>query len=93
VKARLHSYRQIIDYDERYLRDNEELLAKLTVPVHIVWGEQDGWIPAELARRLHTLIPHSTLRTVPGSNHLIQFDAPERLMYEVTSWLDRVSGM
>ena len=85
-------YRQIIDYDERYLRENEDLLAKLTVPVHIVWGEQDGWIPAERAGRLHTLIPHSTLCTVPGSNHLIQFDAPERLMHEVTSWLNRVSA-
>ena len=85
-------YRQIIDYDERYLRENEDLLAKLTVPVHIVWGEQDRWIAAERADRLHTLIRHSTLCTVPGSNHLIQFDAPERLMYEVTSWLNRVSA-
>jgi pimeloyl-ACP methyl ester carboxylesterase len=85
-------YRQIVDYDERYLRDNEELLAKLTVPVHIVWGEQDAWIPVERAHRLHALIGHSTLRTVPDGNHLIHFDAPERLMYEMTSWLDRLSG-
>ena len=85
-------YRQIVDYDERYLRDNEELLANLTVPVHIVWGEQDAWIPVERAHRLHALIPHSTLRTVPGGNHLIHYDAPERLTYEVTAWLDRVSG-
>jgi pimeloyl-ACP methyl ester carboxylesterase len=84
-------YRQIVDYDERYLRENEELLAKLAVPVHIVWGEQDAWIPVERAHRLHALIPHSTLRTVPGGNHLIHYDAPERLMYEVASWLDRVS--
>jgi pimeloyl-ACP methyl ester carboxylesterase len=84
-------YRQIVDYDERYLRENEELLAKATVPVHIVWGEQDRWIPVERADRLHALISRSTLCKVPGSNHLIQFDAPERLMYEVTSWLDRVS--
>jgi pimeloyl-ACP methyl ester carboxylesterase len=82
-------YRQIVDYDESYLRVNEELLARLAVPVHIVWGEQDGWIPVERAHRLQKLIPHSTLCTVPASNHLIQFDAPERLMYEVTSWLDR----
>ena len=85
-------YRQIIDYDERYLRDNEASLAKLAVPVHIVWGEQDAWIPVERAHRLHALIPHSTMRTVPGSNHLIHYDAPERLMYEVASWLDRLSG-
>lgn len=85
-------YRQIIDYDEVYLRENEELLANLDVPVHIVWGEQDAWIPVERADRLHELIPHSTVSTVAGSNHLIQLDAPERLMYEVTSWLDRVAG-
>lgn len=84
-------YRQIVDYDERYLRENEELLANMTVPVHIVWGDQDAWIPVERADRLHNLIPHSTVRKVPGSNHLIQFDAPEQLMYEVASWLDRAS--
>jgi pimeloyl-ACP methyl ester carboxylesterase len=84
-------YRQIIDYDERYLRDNEASLVKIAVPVHIIWGEQDAWIPVERADRLRALIPHSTLRTVPGSNHLIQYDAPERLMYELTSWLDRRS--
>jgi pimeloyl-ACP methyl ester carboxylesterase len=84
-------YRQIIDYDESYLRDNEDRLWALTIPVHIVWGEDDAWIPVERADRLHALIPHSTLRTVPASNHLIHYDAPARLMYEVTSWLDRVS--
>jgi pimeloyl-ACP methyl ester carboxylesterase len=84
-------YRQIIDYDESYLRDNEDRLSALTIPVHIVWGEDDAWIPVERADRLHALIPHSTLRTVPASNHLIHYDAPARLMYEVTSWLDRVS--
>jgi pimeloyl-ACP methyl ester carboxylesterase len=62
------------------------------VPVHIVWGQQDAWIPVERAHRLHELIPRSTMRTVPGGNHLIHYDAPERLMYEVASWLDRISG-
>jgi pimeloyl-ACP methyl ester carboxylesterase len=75
-------YRQIIDYDESYLRDNEDRLSALTIPVHIVWGEDDAWIPVERADRLHALIPHSTLRTVPASNHLIHYDAPARLMNE-----------
>jgi pimeloyl-ACP methyl ester carboxylesterase len=86
-------YRQIIDYDERYLRDNEDRLPALAIPVHIVWGEEDAWIPVKQAERLHALIPHSTLRTVKDSNHLIHFDAPAQLMYEVTSWLDRCSVM
>lgn len=86
-------YRQIIDYDERYLRDNEDRLPALTIPVHIVWGEQDAWIPVKQAERLHALIPHSTLRTVGDSNHLIHFDAPAQLMYEATSWLDRCAAM
>ena len=86
-------YRQIIDYDERYLRDNEDRLQALTIPVHIVWGDQDAWIPVKQAERLHALIPHSTLRTVADSNHLIHFDAPAQLMYEATSWLDRCAAM
>jgi pimeloyl-ACP methyl ester carboxylesterase len=85
-------YQQIVDYDERFLRENEALLAKLTVPVHIVWGERDAWIPVERAHRLQALVPHSTVRTVPGSNHLIHYDAPEELTFEVASWLERQTG-
>ncbi|MBB5911609.1 pimeloyl-ACP methyl ester carboxylesterase [Nocardia transvalensis] len=81
-------YRQIAHYDEKFLRDNESRAPAIDIPVHIVWGEQDAWIPTDLAHRLHTLIPASTLRLIPEANHLIHYDQPVALMHEVRSWLD-----
>ncbi|WP_024806482.1 alpha/beta fold hydrolase [Nocardia sp. BMG51109] len=81
-------YRQIAQYDEKFLRDNENRAGEIDIPVHIVWGEQDAWIPPDRAHRLQQLIPGSTARLVPGANHLIHYDQPVALMHEVRSWLD-----
>jgi pimeloyl-ACP methyl ester carboxylesterase len=82
-------YRQIADFDERFLRENEARLGDIGIPVHIVWGADDPWIPAERAGQLHRLIPGATLGLVPGAGHLIHYDAPAALMDQVRSWLDR----
>jgi pimeloyl-ACP methyl ester carboxylesterase len=81
-------YRQITDYDERFLRENEQRLANLAIPVRIIWGADDAWIPADLAHKLHGLIPQATLALVPGAGHLIHYDAPASLMNEIRAWLD-----
>jgi pimeloyl-ACP methyl ester carboxylesterase len=81
-------YRQIADYDERFLQENEQRLADLAIPVRIVWGADDAWIPADRAHKLHGLIPQATLALVPGAGHLIHYDAPASLMNEIRAWLD-----
>jgi len=81
-------YRQIADYDERFLRENEQRLANLTIPVRIIWGADDAWIPADRAHKLHGLIPQATLALVPGAGHLIHYDTPASLMNEIRAWLD-----
>jgi pimeloyl-ACP methyl ester carboxylesterase len=81
-------YRQIADYDERYLADNEQRLGDIAAPVRIVWGAEDTWISTDLAHELHRLVPDAALRLVPGAGHLIHHDAPVALMDEVRTWLD-----
>jgi pimeloyl-ACP methyl ester carboxylesterase len=81
-------YRQIAHYDEKFLHDNENRASSMSIPVHIVWGEQDGWIPTDIAHRLHQLIPGATLTLVPSSGHLMHYDEPVALMHELRSWLD-----
>jgi pimeloyl-ACP methyl ester carboxylesterase len=58
------------------------------MPVRIVWGQEDGWVPTDLAKRFEGLIPGATLSLVPGSGHLIRYDAPAALMNEIRAWLD-----
>ncbi|QPP07968.1 alpha/beta hydrolase [Streptomyces bathyalis] len=81
-------YRQIAEYDEQFLHENEKRLDNLTIPVRVVWGTQDSWIPPEIAHRLHALITESTLALVPDAGHLIHYDEPAALMDEIRAWLD-----
>ncbi|MFB6722251.1 alpha/beta fold hydrolase [Kribbella sp. NPDC056345] len=82
-------YRQITQYDERYLVDNEGRLGELTLPVHVVWGREDSWIPRQTGQRLAALIPGAEFTEVPDAGHLIQYDNPVVLANLIRSWLSR----
>jgi len=86
-KGRAAFYRQIAQADERYTHELEPHLASISAPTHIIWGEDDTWIPADRARRLQESIPGSTLTVIPEAGHLIQLDAPVALMADLQRWL------
>ncbi|MEU6714985.1 alpha/beta hydrolase [Nonomuraea sp. NPDC046802] len=83
-------YRQIADYDESFLEENERRLGDIDIPVRILWGEQDAWLPAEVAGRLRSLIPGARLSLIGEAGHLVQYDTPVVLMDEVRTWLSAV---
>jgi pimeloyl-ACP methyl ester carboxylesterase len=80
-------YKQIADYDERFLRENEENLGRIEIPVRILWGTDDAWIPVGIAHKLHGSIPDSSLSLIEGAGHLMQYDAPVPLADEIRAWL------
>jgi pimeloyl-ACP methyl ester carboxylesterase len=80
-------YRQIAQADQRYTDEIEPLYGRMNLPVLVVWGTEDRWIPAGQGRRLADLIPGADLRLVPEAGHLIQLDAPEALMGILQRWL------
>jgi len=81
-------YRQIEDYDLALLDENERALPALDVPVRVLWGAEDTWIPIETGRRLAGLIPGATLTEVPDAGHLVQYDAPVALASALGGWLE-----
>jgi len=83
-------YRQIAAYDERYLTENEVLLHRIRIPVRVLWGEEDTWIPAATGERLTAGIRGAAFALVHGAGHLIQLDAPVALATELRSWLTRL---
>ena len=83
-------YRQIAQADERYTDDFAELLATIDLPVLVVWGREDTWIPVDRADRLAGMVPGSRLRVIDGAGHLVQLDQPTALAVTLTEWL--VSG-
>jgi pimeloyl-ACP methyl ester carboxylesterase len=67
-----------------HLRENdtaefEPLLPSITVPVRIVWGENDAWLPPATAGRLHALIPTSDLTLLPDTGHFAMEDSPQEV--------------
>ncbi|HWV77576.1 MAG TPA: alpha/beta fold hydrolase [Isoptericola sp.] len=80
-------YRQVAQADERYTAELEPLLGALDVPVRVLWGEEDSWIPPDRARRLADAVPGADVRLLPGAGHLVQLDAPVALGIELQRWL------
>ena len=65
------------------------------LPVKIIWGKEDKWVPCEAANKLKDLIGgKSEVVIVEEAGHLIQLDQPERLIAEILMFVretDRVS--
>jgi pimeloyl-ACP methyl ester carboxylesterase len=68
-------FRSIRAIDGIGLSGREPDLARLEIPVMILWGEDDAFMPVAAAERLSEAIPTSTLGLVPGCGHLLFEDA------------------
>lgn len=85
-------YRQIAAYDEHYLAENETLLDRIDIPVTVLWGVEDTWIPPATGERLAAGIRGATFSRIEQAGHLIHLDAPVALATQLRSWLTPVSG-
>lgn len=54
-------------------------LARLDLPVRIVWGAADRYLPAGTPARLQATFPRATLHRLETAGHLVPIDEPERL--------------
>lgn len=69
--------RVIASLDGEGLVGLEPRLAELEIPALVLWGEDDRFIPAEIAERLGDALPMATIALLPGCGHLVLDDAPE----------------
>ncbi len=53
-------------------------LHRVTVPVKIVWGENDTILPVAYARAFQKLMPHAELEIIPTCGHLPQAEKADR---------------
>ena len=81
-------YRQIAAADQRYTDDIEPYYPEVDMPVLVVWGQQDTWIPVDRAHLLGELIPQAKTYLVEDAGHLIHLDQPAALATCLTQWLD-----
>ena len=72
-------FRGIDAADGLGLTGREDELATLSCPTLILWGEEDPYLPVEVAERLNDAIPTSSLAVLPGCSYLLPEDAPETI--------------
>ncbi len=80
---------QVRNYDSSSTEQVVPELAKLTMPVRLLWGAQDTWQPLPYAERLAADIPDSELRIVDNGGHFLMEDQPARVRSEVLDFLSR----
>jgi pimeloyl-ACP methyl ester carboxylesterase len=51
-------------------------LAEIRVPVLIVWGDRDTWVPLARGERLRKELPRAGWLVVPGAGHLVLEERP-----------------
>jgi pimeloyl-ACP methyl ester carboxylesterase len=64
-----------------------EDLSRIACPTLILWGEEDPFLPVELAERLNDAIETSSLAILPGCSHLLPEDAPQTIAPLVFEYL------
>ncbi|MEE8502308.1 MAG: alpha/beta hydrolase [Kiloniellales bacterium] len=83
---------QVRHYDSRYTEEITADLARLSMPVQILWGEADEWQPVGYGRRLAKDISGAALHIVPNAGHFLMEDAPDAVADHVLGFLGRGAG-
>jgi 3-oxoadipate enol-lactonase len=69
----------------------ESRLSELTMPTLIVHGDADSRIPIACGQQLQRSIPGSELYIIPGAEHGLLTNEPERVRNLIYQFLERVS--
>lgn len=74
--------------DQRMLEDPRPLLARLTQPVLLLWGERDRIIPASHARDWLAVLPEARHVELPGLGHVPQEEDAAQSLPPVRAFLE-----
>jgi pimeloyl-ACP methyl ester carboxylesterase len=71
---------------QREVLTDDELRA-LRLPVLIIWGERDRFLPVQHGRRAAALVQGARLRIIPGAGHSPNWEAPEAVLECLSAFL------
>ena len=84
VKVPVHAWKEmfesLIDYD-----DTTEL-ARVEIPVRLVWGEDDALVPRQMQDQLVDLLPRAELTVYPCVGHTPRWEQPGRFAQELADF-------
>jgi len=77
--------RKVELFDEEHTTAIEARLGEVKVPVRVIWGQHDAWLPIGAAERVVARVPTARLTVVPDAGHFVMEDQPQevaRLLHE-----------
>jgi len=72
-------YNRVAYLDESSIARLEAKLGPMDVPVRIIWGAEDTWIPPDQAKRLQGYISNAEVFIIPEGGHFLMEDAPQEV--------------
>ena len=87
-EAFLDTMRGVIGPDGQKVSALDRLYLADQIPTMFIWGTDDPVIPVEHGRRAHEIVDHSRLVEIEGSGHWPMLDAPDRVISELTSFIE-----
>lgn len=67
--------------------DLSHRLPRMTIPMALIWGNDDQFAPVELAHRLHKALPNlQEFHLVDGAGHQVQNDRPDEFNRLITEF-------
>lgn len=85
--------RQVAQASEPAIEEAEHTYGHIgkQMPIRIIWGTDDYWIPYERAAKLGKMLGTDDIVTVQQAGHLIMLDQPDVLAYSISAWLAKVA--
>ncbi|KAJ5272504.1 Alpha/Beta hydrolase protein [Penicillium angulare] len=85
--------RQMVQANSRSTEEVESRYPEVgrKIPVRIIWGKDDGWIPVETAWRLGDKLNAREVVLIDEAGHLVMYDQEGNLGVELGWWLSQVN--
>ena len=97
-KGRRAFIRQIVHADPVHIEEIEHRFDEVmyhedSCPkrLKLIWAKRDSWIPLEKGQELRERIQPAEFVLVEDAGHLIMVDQPEIVMYEIATWLAKMT--
>jgi pimeloyl-ACP methyl ester carboxylesterase len=87
-EAFIHTMRSVIDHNGQRVSALDRLYLADQLPTLIIWGTNDPVIPVAHGRNAHEVVGHSRYVEIEGSGHWPMLDAPDRIVRELTSFME-----
>lgn len=92
-EAYLRTLRAVVDWRGQVVTMLDRCYLTESLPVQLIWGDQDSVIPVGHAHLAHSAMPGSHLEIFHGSGHFPFRDDPARFLRVVENFLDNTTPL